>query len=831
MYTLHVLPNAHLDPVWLWDGREGLNQGIRSMRATVSLMDEFPELTYMRGEAMLYRHLEEFDPETFRRVRELIEAGRWDVIGGTVIQPDTNLPSAETLVRHYAMGLEYFRTHLGVRPTAAWAADSFGHTAGMPEVLAAAGMTDFSFTRPFPQTVSTAKPAFWWKAASGASILCYRPEIGWYGTNRAEVLPRLDETLAKAGSWGVENIALYLGLGDHGGGPTRRQILDVRDWAARHPEVRVVFGGLHSFFRALRAEAAAHGGNDYFPTVEGELNFTLRGCYTSVARHKFLFRKTESALAASERVDTLVRTALCQKAVPQPDAWRGLLFNTFHDILPGTSHERAHIEQLRWLGGVYHTAQKQSMGALNALAYAVDTTVPRPPNGDFPEVLPFVVFNPHPWDYRGLLELEGCMDDRPGYYDPYGKGQAPLEVRDPAGRRIPFQIAAAEAPTGDVNWRSRAIFQAKIPAFGWAVYTFGWVQGSTMKTIATEVASPRRNTITNGIFTVSATMGAAGIRILRDGRPWLRGKGIQAQVFRDAMGSWGSDAPLQYDPSVEPETWTVDQIEVVESGPIRASLFVRLAGKRSWLALTFRLVQGREAVDVDARLLWNERAARLKLVFPAGARQADYAVPGAVVRRDAALGEVPGGAWVRALDDKTAPVLGFASDAIYGFDIDARSGALRASVARASGYSFSAPRGEPLATWRPSTDNGEHLFRFVLAPGDAPLARLAAELEQPPLDEMAPCSSPGKLPRTGSLLTLAPTSLQILALKPAEDGSGDVVLRVRETSGSPVKATCAWFGGATMSLGKVPGNGIATWRMKGLGTETPVIRAVDAGER
>ena len=831
MLTIHVLPNAHLDPVWLWDGREGLNQGIRSMRSTVALMDEFPELTYMRGEAMLYRHLEEFDPETFRRVRELVEAGRWDVIGGTVIQPDTNLPSVETLVRQYTMGLDYFREHLGVRPRAAWAADSFGHTAGMPEILAAAGMTDFSFTRPFPWTLRTAKPAFWWQAASGARILCYRPEVGWYGTNRAEVLPRLDETLAKADSWGVENVALYLGLGDHGGGPTRRQVLDVRDWTKRHPEVRVVYGGLHSFFRALRAEAAAHGGDDYFPVVEGELNFTLRGCYTSVARHKFLFRKTESALAASERAGTLVNAVLGRPQRPLPDAWRGLLFNTFHDILPGTSHERAHEEQLQWLGGVRHAARKQSMEALNALAFAVDTSVPRPPKGDFPEVLPFLVFNPHPWTYRGLVELEGSMDDRPGYYEPYGTGQAPLEVRDPAGRRIPFQITAAEAQTGDVNWRSRALVEAKIPPFGWSVYTFGWVQGSTPRVVAMEVSSPRPNTITNGIFTVSATKGASGVRILRNGHPWLRGRGLQAQVFRDAMGSWGSDAPQQYDPAVEPETWTVDQIEVVESGPIRASLFVRLSGKRSWLALTLRLVQERDAVDIDARLLWNERAARLKLVFPAGTRQADYAVPGAVVRRAAKLGEVPGGAWVRALDAKGDPVLGFTSDALYGFDIDARAGTLRASVARASGYSFSPHRGQPLETWRPSTDNGEHRFRFVLAPGDAPLPRLAAELEQPPMDEMAPCSSPGRLPKTGSLLSLSPTPLRILAIKPAEDGSGDVVLRVQETAGRPAKAAMAWMGEKTVTLGTVPGYGIATWRISGFGTSAPAIHAVDAGEQ
>ena len=828
MFTFHILPNAHLDPVWLWDGREGLNQGIRSIRSTLDLMDEFPELTYMRGEAMLYRHLEEHDPATFERVRAQIRAGRWDVIGGTVVQPDTNLPAVETLVRHYTQGLEYFRTHLGVRPRAAWAADSFGHAAGLAEVLVAAGMDSFSFTRPFPRALPTPKPAFWWRAPSGARILCYRPEVGWYGTNRSEVPARLDATLADAAKRDLDNVAVYLGIGDHGGGPSRRQILDVRAWAAAHPEVRIVWGGLHSFFAALRAEIAAKGGDAFLPVVEGELNFTLRGCYTSVARHKFAFRRAEAALAAAERADTLVHTALGTGATLQSEAWRGLLFNTFHDILPGTSIERAHAEQLQWLGGVHHAARRQAMGALNALSLAVDTSV-TPPGGDFPAPLPFLVFNPHPWEYRGPLELEGCMDDRPGYFDPYGKGQAPLEARDSANRRIPFQIVAAEAHTGDVNWRSRVLVDARVPALGWAVYTLGWVQGATPSAFpaARAVGSPRRGTVSGGRFTVTARPGADGVRILRDGKPFLKGRGLQALLFRDALGSWGSDSPRQYDESVPPAVWTVERAEVVERGPFRAALLVRLAGERSWLELTFRLTAGRDAVDVEARLLWNERAARLKLSLPAGISAADYAVPGAVVRRPAALGEVPGGPWVRALDRAGRPALGFASDALYGFDI--AGGALRPSVARASGYSFSPHHGEALDIARPATDLGELRFRFALAPGDAPLARLADELEQPPLVQIAPNSAPGMLGRAGSLAALSPASLRMLAFKPAEDGSGDLVLRVQETAGRAAAASLGWLG-QTFPLGRVGAHAIASWRIAGLREGLPTLHPVNADE-
>ena len=109
MTTLHIIPNAHLDPVWLWDQREGLDQGIRTIRSVLDLMDEFPELTFVRGEAAIYRHLEETDPAAFARVLDRVREGRWDVVGGTWIQPDTNLAGAFTLRRPFETGLAYFQ--------------------------------------------------------------------------------------------------------------------------------------------------------------------------------------------------------------------------------------------------------------------------------------------------------------------------------------------------------------------------------------------------------------------------------------------------------------------------------------------------------------------------------------------------------------------------------------------------------------------------------------------------------------------------------------------------------------------------------------------------
>lgn len=803
-YTFHLLPNAHLDPVWLWDWREGLNEGILTTRTVLDLMDEFEELTFFRGESTLYRHLEDHDPATFARLMDQVEAGRWDIVGGSTLQPDTNLPATETMARHFTHGLQYFADRFGQRPRVAWAADSFGHAAGLPEVLAAAGMTGFAFTRPFADVLPLAKPAFFWEGPGGSRLLSYRPLAGWYGADREEMTRRLDDTLAAASKGDLTQVGIFFGLGNHGGGPTRHQIRTVRAWADAHPEVKLVYSGLHRFFDALRREAASHG-PDFLPVHRGELNFCLRGCYASVAKHKFLFRRTEAALTSAERTDAIVRTALDQPILSPDDAWDSLLFNSFHDILPGSSIERAHDDQIAWLGGALHEARKLELGALNALSLAVDTSVPAPA-GDLPTPVALLAWNPHPWTYEGPLEWEACIDYRPINRYKGKAGELPLEVRGPNGRALPFQVVPTEASMEhwDVPWRKRIVLPVSLPPLGWGVFRMGWVENAKVPLAPSRVASPRPGTITNGTFTVRATVGEDGIRILRDGKPFLGGKGLSAIVVADPYGAWGGpETPEARNLSTILETWAIASVDVIERGPERAAMKVRLAGARSWLDLTFRLGRDRGAVDVQARVLWNERAARLKLVLPAGLSEADFDVPGATVRRGA-WGEVPGGRWVRAFGKDGGARLGFASDALYCFDLT--HGALRATVVRAAGYSSGS--NATMSAWRPAVDCGELKFQFLLTAGGDDLPKQAAALEQPPTALLVTPSA-GLLPRSGSFAALAPASLRLTALKRSTDGQG-LVLRVQETAGRDTQATLTWFG-RRLALGKVRAGTLASW--------------------
>ena len=820
-HVFHLLPNAHLDPVWLWDWREGLNEGITTTRTILDLMDAFPELTFMRGEAAIYQHIERTDPATFARLKKQIAAGRWEVVGGTMIQPDTNMPATETLTRHLLLGQRYFMQRFGKRVRVAWAADSFGHAAGLPEILASAGIEGYSFSRPEGHILPLAKPAFWWEAASGARVLAYRVPSGWYGTERDEAARRLDGTLDAAAKGDLLNVGVYLGLGNHGGGPTRRQIEDVHAWAAAHPEIQVVFSGLHRLIDALRQEAARQDAR-FLPVHRGELNFCQRGCYVSMARFKFAYRRAEASLGRAETVDAAISAKLGRPCARLNESWEGLLFNSFHDILPGSSIERAYVEQLEWLGGAVHAGRRAEFDALNALAARVDTRVPTPPR-DHPAAVSFLVFNPHPHVYRGPLELEASLDYRPIW--PY-KGRAqdvPVTVRGPDRSLLPFQVVANEhAAFAELPWRKRVVVPANIPPMGWSVYQMAWEEGARTPQRASRIRATS-GSITNGLYRVAVKPGSTGIQVFRKQKAVMGLPGLHGITVADPWGSWGNmqEQPEAMNLSDVVHIWKVTAVETMERGPERATLWVRLEGGASRLDLSISLYNHRDAVDVQARLFWNERSARLKMVLPAG-DQAEFEVPGGTIRRKP-LGEVPGGRWVRVRGKRGT--LGFASDALYGFD--ATDGALRVSLVRATRYGNDARTEAAAEPWRPATDPGEHLFRFVLSPGGSELQRLADELERVPVAiQTAPHA--GDLPRSASLMTLEPETVRLLALKPAEDGRG-LVLRIQETAGQAAEAGVRWQG-KRIKLGAVAPRAITTWRLRRIGNHWQANRS-DSVER
>lgn len=802
LHVFHLVPNAHLDPVWLWDWREGHEEAVSTCRTILDLMDEDDEVTFTRGEASIYAYLAEHDPATFRRILKRIKQGRWEVVGGTWVQADTNLPAIETFTRLYSEGQAELKRLTGRRATVAWAADSFGHAAGLPEVMVNAGIDGFACTRPGNGQLPLAKPAFWWEAPSGARVLAYRPSTGWYGCERSEMAGRLDALLNDAKGHGLRDVGVFFGLGDHGGGPTRAHLADLRAWAAQHPEIELRWDGLRGLIDGIRAEAKRQA-DDWLPVHRGDLGHCLRGCYASNLRFKSSFRRAESDLVRAEAADAAIGAALKRKPAVLTDAWRGLLFNTFHDILPGSSIERAYDQQLDQLGGVRHAAATVEHAAVAALAHKLAITVPDVP-ADHPKAQPVLVWNPVPRTTERIVELEASLDWRPIWAYTDRAHEVPLALRGPDGHPLPFQrIETEHRAMPGLPWRFRVLAKLGVPGLGWSVADLGWVEGAQAPAWKGEAArADGEHAIACGLWRVAAKPCGLGVEILRDGKPFLGGAGLQARLDDDRFGSWGGmgEEPESFNaPTTPRETWSVAHVVVRESGPLRAALWVRLAGARSRLDLEFRLESGRDAVDVRARACLDDRSARLRLVVPTGSDEAEYATPGATLVRGA-MGDVPGGRWVRCGN------VGFASDALYAFQT--KDGALLPTVARTTRFADDRVMGPDEEPWRPVQDTGESRFAFVLAPAAADLGHLAEELAQP-LQTVPVSTRDGKLPRIGGMLDVAPSTVRLLALQAIPDG---VVLRLHN-EGAAVKPRAIWQG-RKVDLGKLPAGAIRSWRLR-----------------
>lgn len=175
--VIHLIANAHLDPVWLWDRAEGMAEAVATVRAVVQLMQERPELTFIRGESLIYEEVQRRDPATFAAVVKLVEAGRWDIVGGNYLQPDMNLPHGSLIARILAEGQGYFQKNFGKTVRAGWSADCFGHSAGLPDLLYAAGLRYYAFGRPSTAGEPDGMPeenVFWWHGPEGNRVLAHR---------------------------------------------------------------------------------------------------------------------------------------------------------------------------------------------------------------------------------------------------------------------------------------------------------------------------------------------------------------------------------------------------------------------------------------------------------------------------------------------------------------------------------------------------------------------------------------------------------------------------------------------------------------------------------
>jgi len=323
--TVSCVAHAHIDMNWMWRFDETAMITVETFRTMLQLMREYPGFTFAQSQASVYKIVEDYAPELLPEIRQRIQEGRWEVTASHWVETDKNMPGGESLTRHLLYTRKYLKDLLGLSDgqfEIDYEPDTFGHGANVPEILSSGGVKYMYHCRGYG-----GHNLYRWQAPSGARVTVYR-EPTWYNeTISADSFLYVPGFCAKHG---LDRLIHVYGVGDHGGGATRRDIERILDCATWPCMPTITFGRYIDFFRYIETLD--------LPVVDHELNFIFDGCYTSQSRIKRANRVAEAALYEAEFFNAMSHRlgAYPYDAAAYEKLWRNVLFNHFHDILPGS---------------------------------------------------------------------------------------------------------------------------------------------------------------------------------------------------------------------------------------------------------------------------------------------------------------------------------------------------------------------------------------------------------------------------------------------------------------------------------------------------------------
>jgi len=789
---IYLLCNAHIDPVWLWEWEEGAAEAISTFRTAADLCEAYDGFVFNHNEAILYRWVEEFEPALFARIQRLVREGRWHIMGGWYLQPDCNMPSGESFARQILAGRRYFEEKFGARPTTAINFDPFGHTRGLVQILAKSGYDSYLFCRPQEQWYHLPQADFIWVGYDGSEVIGHRT-IAFYNAP-------LGGARAKIESWMQEypdgDLSLVLwGVGDHGGGPSRKDIQDLNALIDEAEAFDIRHATPEDYFVTLRAAHLSATGELDLPRHEHDINPWGVGCYTSQIRIKQQHRALENALYAAEK---MASTAALQSILGYPkdrlaEARRDLLFAEFHDILPGSSIQPVEKAALRLMDHGLEELSRIRARTFFALAQGQ----PKAAEGE----IPILVYNPHPFPVHTTVACEFQLADA-HWEDTFTQVTVMQH-----GVSLPTQVEK-EASNLALDWRKHVVFDAvlapsQMNRFDCRLTRLAQkpqaalVEDAGIIHFQTDALDIIINTATGLMdryrvndVNVVATGALAALVVKDDADSW----GTSVRRFRDVEGQFSLMSPCESAVFSGVAGESLPPVRVVEDGDVRTVVEAVFTYGRSALCMHYLLPKRGTEVGLELRVLWNEKDRMLKLSVPTAMTDAKvlgqvaYGVAELPNNGDEALAQK----WSAVVDSDSDLALTCIDDGIYGSDF--AEGELRLSLLRSPAYSALPISDRPLVPqdrFTPRIDQGERLYRFWFNAG--PLSeRLPAVDREALVKNEVPFAlsffphGGGTQPQPGPLLS--DDVVQIAAFKQAEDGNG-FVIRLFEPTGQPRRTT------------------------------------------
>jgi alpha-mannosidase len=333
-HRIVAVGHAHIDSAWLWPVRETIRKCARTFSNVLNLMDEDPQLVFACSSAQQLAWMRDSYPDLFDRIRARVIEGRFVPVGGMWVESDTNMPGGEALARQFVAGKGFFMRELGVEPLEVWLPDSFGYSAALPQLIAAAGSRYFLTQKlSWNETNVIPHSTFSWEGIDGTRIFTHFPPVDTYTSDLSG--KELARTQRQYHEKGASDVSLVpFGYGDGGGGPTREMLAAAVRTRSLEGSPAVSLGTPLAFFQ----DAERSYPNP--PVWSGKLYLELhRGTYTSQARTKAGNRRSEHLLREAElwAATATVRTGVRYPYERLSEIWSTVLLQQFHDILPGTS--------------------------------------------------------------------------------------------------------------------------------------------------------------------------------------------------------------------------------------------------------------------------------------------------------------------------------------------------------------------------------------------------------------------------------------------------------------------------------------------------------------
>ena len=786
-FKVYLIGNAHIDIAWLWRIAETVMVARNTYNTVIENMKEYPELHYAQSQALTYTWIENQYPELFEKIKQVYQKGNWEIVGGMWVEPDCNLISGESWVRQLLYGKNYFKEKFNIDVKTGWNVDSFGYNWNMPQIYKKSGI-DMFVTQKIRWNDTTVFPyyIFWWEGVDGTRLLSYFPPVGY--TSNVELNDVNNNITKYEATTGYKKSLILYGIGDHGGGPNKEILNRVRGYNQLYIAPEFIHSPSKDFLTQITPDMG-----DRIPVWKDELYLEYhRGTYTTQAKVKKGNRQSEAFISMTEK---LAATAnIIGNTYPREDldeAWKLILTNQFHDILPGSSITPVYSDALETYQKAGKIMKKIMTRSMEYIAQKINTR-------NIKAGTPVVVFNPLSWERTDLVETVVPAASGPGDYT----------LLDHQGKAVPAEIEYCE----DSRSLSVAFVAEALPPMGYKVYALvdakknpkpgNTEPGSDISDIKAEGTA-----LENNYYKVSVNPASGNIDRLYSkalAREFVQ-EGKEAnvlQVYEDRPENWDA-----WNIGYTGRMWELnkaDSVKIVKKSPVRVVLEV----KKSFLGLEksrysptedfpssfftqyITLYRGLERIDIKTEADWWESHMFLKAAFPLQITNdyATYEIPFAAIQRttrfetlwEKARFEVAALKWADLSDSQNG--LSLLNDCKYGFDI--HGNVMKISLLRAP-------------TWPdPMADRGKHTFTYSLYAHkgswqNADTVKQGYYLNTP-LVALVTDRHAGELPEVFGFFTLNADGVVLDTVKKTEKGEG-YIFRLYESEGKPGKAVLDFF--------------------------------------